>query len=291
MKMMRLALIGANGMLAKAVIGLTPPDYELVSFDLPDFDITDRNQVLSVLTDLRPEVIINCAAFTNVDGCETQEELANLVNGTAVGYLATAAKEIAATLVHISTDYVFAGDKGTPYLEEDATHPLSAYGRSKLMGEQAILASGLERFFIIRTSWLYGPGGKNFVETIVRLAKEREELRVVADQVGCPTFTQDLAAAIFNLLKLDRAHGIYHFANEGECSWHEFAVAIVEEAKAAGETIVTQRVVPIQTAEYPLPAPRPTWSVFSKEKYQAATGATVPDWQKSLGAYFRNRYK
>lgn len=286
---MRLALIGGKGMLAKAVIGLTPPDYELFSLDLPDFDITDRNQVLSVLTELRPEVMINCAAFTNVDGCETQEELANLVNGSAVGYLAAAAKEIDATLVHISTDYVFAGNKGAPYREEDVTHPLSAYGRSKRLGEQAILDSGLERFFIIRTSWLYGPGGKNFVETIIRLAKEREEVRVVADQVGSPTFTCDLAAAIFNLVQLDRAHGIYHFANEGECSWHEFAVAIVEEAKAAGETMVAQRIVPIRTEEYPLPAPRPAWSVFSREKYEAATGATVPDWRKSLKEYFRNR--
>jgi dTDP-4-dehydrorhamnose reductase len=289
MEKMRLALIGGKGMLAQAVTGMTPPDYELVSFDLPDFDITDRNQVLSVLAELRPEVIINCAAFTNVDGCETQEELANFVNGTAVGYLAAAAKEVGATLVHISTDYVFAGNKGTPYLEEDATHPLSAYGRSKRMGEQAILDSGLERFFIIRTSWLYGPGGKNFVETIIRLGKEREELRVVADQIGCPTFTRDLAAAIFNLLKLDRAHGIYHFANAGQCSWHEFAVAIVDEAIAAGETIVAQRVVPIRSEEYPLPAPRPAWSVFSKGKYKAATGAAVPDWRKSLREYFGNR--
>lgn len=286
---MRLALIGANGMLAKAVIGLIPPGYELVNFDLPDFDMTNRNQVLSVLTELRPEVIINCAAFTNVDGCETQEELANFVNGSAVGYLAAAAKEIDATLVHISTDYVFAGVKRTPYEEEDATHPHSAYGRSKLLGERAIIDSGLQRFFIIRTSWLYGPGGKNFVETIIRLAKEREELRVVADQVGCPTFTYDLAKAIFSLLKLDTSHGIYHFANEGQCSWHEFAVAIVEEAKAAGELIIVQKVVSIRTEDYPLPAPRPAWSVLSKEKYKAATGATVPGWQKSLREYFRNR--
>ena len=297
--MKKLLLVGANGMLAKAVKQCAPSGYELTLLDLPEFDISIKDQVLEVLKKLRPEVIVNCAAYTNVDGCETNEEIASRVNGTGVGYLAEAAKEIGAVLVHISTDYVFEGNKGTPYIEDDAVNPISAYGRSKLLGERAILDSGLERFFIIRTSWLYGPGGKNFVETIVRLAKEREELRIVSDQVGSPTYTHDLAEAVFNLLKAESSHlspvtshcpyGIYHFANEGQCSWHEFATAIIEEAKIAGEPIVAQKLVPIRTEEYPLPATRPAYSVFSKEKYKAATNSVVPHWQESLREYFRNR--
>ena len=195
-----LALIGSNGMLARKVRELAPPQYEVVGFDLPEFDLTDRAQVMAEMTRLQPAVIINCAAFTNVDGCESQEELATRVNGAGPGTLAEAAQAVGAILVHISTDYVFAGDKGSPYTESDPTGPLSAYGRSKLAGEAAIVASGLSRYFILRTSWLYGPGGKNFVETMLRLAAERDELRVVADQVGSPTYTGDLAAAIYNLL-------------------------------------------------------------------------------------------
>jgi dTDP-4-dehydrorhamnose reductase len=237
---------------------------------------------------LRPEVIVNCAAYTNVDGCETDEETANLVNGKGPGYLAEAAKGLGATLVHISTDYVFDGTKGSPYTEEDAPNPRSAYGRSKLLGEQAILQSGLEKFFIIRTSWLYGPGGKNFVETIARLAREREELRIVADQVGSPTLTDDLARAIFGLLKAG-AFGIYHFADEGECSWYEFGEAIVAHLRKAGAPLKMKRILPIATHEYPLPATRPAYSVFSKEKYRRVAGATVPHWRESLEVYFRNR--
>jgi dTDP-4-dehydrorhamnose reductase len=282
----RLALIGANGMLAQAVKKAALPHYETVSFDLPEFDLTDRQQVLSALTDLRPQVIINCAAFTNVDGCETQEELATRVNGSGPGYLAEAAKSIDAVLVHISTDYVFDGSKTTPYTEEDRPHPVSAYGRSKLAGEEAIRSSGFERYFILRTSWLYGSGGKNFVETIIRLAAEREELRVVADQVGSPTHTEDLAVAIFKLLTSQAAYGIYHFANLGECSWHAFAEAIVDELRQRGMASRVKQIVPLSTDQYPLPARRPAYSVFSRMKYQAAAGPNVPDWRTALHRYF-----
>jgi dTDP-4-dehydrorhamnose reductase len=299
----RLALVGANGMLARMVRDEAPGKYEIVPLDLPEFDITRREVVTRTMEAIHPKVIVNCAAYTNVDGCESNEDVASMVNGRGPGYLAEAAKEIGATLVHISTDYVFDGLKREPYVEEDPTSPVSAYGRSKLQGEIAILASGLERFFILRTSWLYGPGGKNFVETIARLGKEREELRIVADQVGSPTYTEDLAKGIFQLLNLvkeggnssriphlaSQPFGIYHFANEGSCSWHEFACAILAKAKAAGEPIVTKHVLPIRTEEYPLPAVRPAYSVFSKNKYEQAVRERIPEWREALAAYFRIR--
>jgi dTDP-4-dehydrorhamnose reductase len=292
----RIALIGAQGMLARMVIQHAPSDCQLTLLDLPDFDLKDRNQVDETISRLSPTVIINCAAFTNVDGCETQEEFATSVNGAGVGSLARAAKRVGAVLVHISTDYVFDGTKAVPYTEEDAPNPQSAYGRSKLAGEQAILDSGLDEYYIIRTSWLYGPGGKNFVETILRLAQEREELRVVADQVGTPTYTGDLAQAIFSLLVLDSPHpsslthyGVYHFSNAGQCSWHEFACAIVQTFAAEGGQVKVKSILPITTAEYPLPASRPANSVFDKSKYSRVTGAFVPTWQESLQTYFRVR--
>lgn len=288
----RLALIGANGMLARKVRELLPKHYELHGFDLPEFDVTDRECVTTVLARLAPAVIINCAAYTNVDGAETEEALAMQVNGTAPGYLAMVAKQLGATLVHISTDYVFAGEKTEPYLESDAVAPASAYGRTKLAGERAIVDSGLTRYYIVRTSWLYGPGGKNFVETVMRLATEREELRIVADQIGSPTYTADLAGALFALLAAGETgapYGIYHYANDGEASWYDFACAIVALMRKQKLPVKAQRVVPITTEEYPLPARRPAYSVFSKAKYSAATGTVVPDWQSSLKQYLQER--
>ncbi|ALC16465.1 dTDP-4-dehydrorhamnose reductase [Desulfuromonas soudanensis] len=292
-----LALIGAKGMLASMVLDTASADFEITPFDLPEFDLTDASLVQKVIGELKPDVIINCAAFTAVDACETNEDLANKVNGEGPGILAAAALKVGATLVHISTDYVFDGKQTRPYAEEDRPNPSSAYGRSKLLGEEAIRSSGLKEYFIIRTSWLYGPGGKNFVETVARLAAERQELRIVADQFGTPTYTGDLAGAIFNLLDAatvdpppaNSPYGLYHFSNEGECSWHDFALAIVEELKGRGATVVAEAVLPIRTEEYPLPAPRPAYSVFSKEKYRRVTGATVPHWKESLIRYFDRR--
>jgi len=374
----KLALIGALGMLAREVRERAErAGYSVVPYDLPGFDLTNGDQVLAEMERVRPEVIINCAAYTNVDGAETEEALATRVNGLGPGYLAEAAMAVGAVLVHISTDYVFDGCKSSPYLETDPVGPLSAYGRSKLAGEQAILASGLERYFIVRTSWLYGPGGRNFVETIMRLAREREELRIVANQVGSPTYTGDLTEAIFRLLEiardekavmkeplrnnrdevavtmgplrrsrdevavtmdplrrcrdevavtmdplrrcrdevavtmdplrrsrdeenvtrhgffitssLSRSFGIYHFSNAGQCSWYEFASEIVAQLQGRGVALKVKRVVPIRTEEYPLPAPRPAYSVFSKEKYRLATGAEIPEWRESLAKYLEER--
>lgn len=289
----KVALVGAKGMLAQMVMRCAPAETQMIPLDLPEFDITDLQQVQQRLECEAPQIIINCAAFTQVDACETQESLATRVNGDGPGNLAWVARALGATLVHISTDYVFAGTGDRPLKEDDLTAPMSAYGRSKLKGEQAILQSGLEKFYIVRTSWLYGPGGKNFVETILRLASERDELRVVADQVGSPTFTGDLAQAIFNLLAIKSTnssaltpYGIYHFANAGQCSWRDFACEIVAVGCDRGLPLKAKKVVAIRTEEYPLPAQRPAYSVFDTNKYQKVTGAVPPIWQDSLRTYF-----
>lgn len=284
--MHEVALIGANGMLATAIRKLAPDNYRLHLYDLPEFDLTDRIQVLA-LRKSSPEIIINCAAYTNVDGCEDQHELAMRVNGDGPGYLAELARDIGATLIHISTDFVFDGKKQSPYIEDDQPQPLSVYGKSKLAGEQQILQSGLEKYFIIRTSWLYGAGGHNFVETMIRLAKERTELKVVADQYGTPTWTEDLASLVFVLLQT-RQYGLYHCSNMGECNWYQFACEIIDQVQKTVPLRV-ERVLPIPTEDYPLPAVRPRYSVMSKDKIARVTDCTVPSWRQSLEAYMNSR--
>jgi dTDP-4-dehydrorhamnose reductase len=281
-------------MLAHKVIETADCADRLILLDLPEFDITDRSLVLSLIGQIDPDIIINCAAYTQVDKCEAEEALALKVNADGARFLAEAALATDAVLVHISTDYVFSGESAQPYAEEDPTGPLSAYGRTKLKGEQAILNSGLKRFFILRTSWLYGPGGPNFVETILRLAKEREELKIVADQIGSPTYTGDLAKAIFTLLESEaddqkKLYGIYHFSNSGDCSWYDFATEIVARAKDFGLEVKLNAIKPITTEEYPLPAVRPAHSVFNKSKYEAVAKEPIPQWQISLKNYLAER--
>ena len=285
----KLALIGAEGMLGSCLKKILPASTTLLALDLPGFDMTDRGQVRAVLDNFRPDLIINCAAYTDVDGCENEEQLATAVNGSGPGFLAEAALSSDATLVHISTDYVFSGEKGEPYTEADIAEPKSAYGRSKLAGESAIMRSGLKGFLIVRTSWLYGYGGNSFVDTIRRLASERKELRVVADQIGTPTYAGDLVQAIDNLLKTGTS-GIYHFSNSGQCSWYEFACKIVANLRSTGQKLEVGNVLPINTEDYPLPAERPAYSVLSKQKYVAVTGATVPEWHEALAGYMLNNY-
>ena len=292
---LRVALIGSNGMLAGMVKERAPAGVAIEGLDLPEFDLTDRSQVLAVVGEMNPDVMINCAAYTNVDGCETEQETAMAVNGDGPGFLTEAAKNCGATLVHISTDYLFDGSGDSPLREDTLPNPQSVYGRSKLAGELAILDSGLENYLIVRTSWLYGPGGKNFVETILRLAGEREQLAIVADQIGSPTYTGDLAEGIFRLLTGDSSpkgtvpYGIYHFADAGQCSWYQFACAIVEEARQLGLPLRVQEIRPLQTKDYPLPAKRPAYSVFDTGKYRQATGRQIPEWRTSLREYLQRR--
>lgn len=291
----KIALIGAKGMLASMLQQSAPTSMELHLFDLPEFDITNKEQVFVKLTAIKPDIVINCAAFTQVDACETQTELAFQVNGEGVGNLAAIAKKLGAVLVHISTDFVFSGTKTTPYVEEDAVAPLSVYGQSKLHGEQAIQDSGLKEYYIIRTSWLYGPSGGNFVETIIRLANERQELGIVADQTGTPTYTADLAGAIWGLVGFRNEDGtpapfgIYHYSNAGVCTWYEFACEIVAQLRKTNAPLKVQQVNPIVTSEYPVPAKRPSYSVLSKQKIMAAIGPDVPHWKESLCTYLALR--
>ena len=294
MSQSKIAIIGASGMLASMLRATVPETLDLHLYDLPDFDITDAKQANTVLGELQPDVIINCAAFTQVDTCETQRELAFAVNGQGPAHLAAAAKNVGAVLVHISTDFVFSGDANTPYHEEAATDPLSVYGASKLQGEQAIVNSGLTEYYIVRTSWLYGPNGPNFVETIIRLATEREELGIVADQTGTPTYTADLANTIWTLLSsvitpVTVPYGFYHYSNDGECSWYDFACEIISQLRDDSVSLKVKQVKPITTDEYPVPAKRPAYSVMSKQKIVAATGMNIPPWQESLKKYLEER--
>jgi dTDP-4-dehydrorhamnose reductase len=248
--------------------------------DLPEIDITDFASVRKTLLTLKPEVIINVAAYTDVDGCESNVDQAMAVNGEGVGLLALTAREIGARLVQISTDYVFNGGKGAPYVEGDSTGPLSVYGESKLAGEMN--AAMAPQHLIIRTQWLYGLNGKNFVETMLRLAGEKRELAVVDDQIGSPTFTKDLARAIKALLD-NGCTGVYHAANSGFCSWNEFAKAIFAEEG------LPVTVTPMTTKELNRPANRPLYSTLDCSKLTADTGFAPRPWREALREYLQLR--
>jgi len=241
-----------------------------------DLDITDSRAVNARVDELRPEVIVNCAAYTKVDQAESEESAANAINGSAVELLAAAANRVNALLVQISTDFVFDGTKTTPYEVTDATNPLSAYGRSKLLGELA--ATHAERHLIVRTSWLFGVHGHNFVEAIRNQVRKGNPLRVVSDQRGKPTYTPHLANAIIRLAVAD-VRGVMHYADEDECSWFDFASAI------AGD----YPVAPMTSEELVRPAKRPAYSVLSTERYQRVTGVAPESWQEGLAEYLSLR--
>jgi dTDP-4-dehydrorhamnose reductase len=250
---------------------------DTVGHDVDTLDITDRSAVDLRLQRDRPRVVVNCAAYTAVDACESDEKTALAVNGDAVGHLASACNRSGSRLIHISTDYVFSGTGDRPYMETDPTGPTSAYGRSKLHGER--LAQTADRHLVVRTAWLYGLGGANFVETIRgQLTAGNRRLRVVADQVGSPTFCDDLAEA---LLDLDRcgAEGVIHAVNAGTTSWHGLAVEIARLLAIEAE------VAAVTTAEFPRPAPRPAYSVLDTTRLASLLGRAMPPWQDALARY------
>lgn len=271
-------MVGANGMLGQDLIALLGDRGHGV--DIADIDITSPESVMTVIGDLKPEVVINCAAYTDVDGCESNIETAMAVNGEGVGYLAMACRDIDALLVQVSTDYIFDGGKGTPYVEDDAPCPLSVYGESKLVGEMN--AAFCQEHLIVRTQWLYGLHGKNFVETMLRLGAEKDELAVVDDQVGSPTWTVDLAKAIIALVDVG-CRGIYHAANAEFCSWNGFARAIFEEA---GLNVL---VKPMTTTELNRPARRPLYSTLECGKLTGDTGFRPQPWRNALREYLQLR--
>ncbi len=271
-------VVGANGMLGRDLMTVLEGDVR--GLDLPDIDITSLESTLRVVRTLKPRVIVNAAAYTDVDGCEANRELAMQVNGEGVAHLSMASREIGALLVHVSTDYVFDGGKGSPYEEDDPTGPVSVYGESKLAGEMNAPFAG--EYLIVRTQWLYGIHGKNFVETMLRLAGEKTELSVVDDQIGSPTWSLDLARAIKALIDKG-CRGIYHAANSGFCSWNEFARAIFEET---GTKIAVNSMT---TAELNRPARRPLYSTLECGKLVRDTGFQPQPWREALRGYLKLR--
>ena len=276
-------ITGGGGMVAADLRdALLSRDEDVVSATKADLDITDSRLVNAFVADHQPDVIVNCAAYTNVDQAEQEESLANAINGSAVEILAHAANEAGALLVQISTDFVFDGAKQSPYEINDPTNPLGIYGRSKLLGEFA--ASHAKEHLIVRTSWLFGTNGPNFVEAIRnQVRKGTNPLRVVSDQRGRPTYTPHLAEAIFRLAQNELARGVVHYADEGECSWYEFACAIVEDL---GNPV---DVRPVTTDEFPRPARRPAYSVLSTERYERLTGVRPASWREGLREYLETK--
>lgn len=277
---MNILVTGANGQLGSEMrrLGAVSPNNYIFT-DVAELDITDAAAVLSMVKNNDIAVIINCAAYTNVDKAESDEATAELINSTAVKNLAVAAKETDATLFHVSTDYVFGSEGNTPRTEDMPLSPLGVYGSTKLNGELAIKESGCKAL-IFRTAWLYSEFGNNFLKTMMRLTAEREQLNVVFDQVGTPTYAGDLALAIFSIIEAGvyaGNEGVYHFSNEGVCSWYDFAVEI---AAAAGNT--NCRIEPCHSSEFPSPVTRPPYSVLDKTKIKKTFDIDIPHWRESM---------
>lgn len=274
---MRILLTGRNGQVGWELERALGPVSELLATDRVLLDLADADAIRRAVREAKPQVIVNAAAYTAVDRAESESGLAMRINGATPGILAEEAKRLGALLVHFSTDYVFDGTKGAPYLEDDAPNPLNQYGRSKLAGERAIAASGA-RHLILRTSWVYGLRGRNFLVAILSRARSGAPLRVVDDQAGAPTWCRDIAQATARIVAAPRdASGVYHLGAGGATTWCGFARAIVAEARIAAE------VQPITSAEYPAAAARPRYSVLDSAKFAREFGIALPDWRESLG--------
>ena len=277
---MRVLVTGAKGMLANALLPCLKNQHEVVGVDLNDFDISQEAAVQKAFRDLRPEFVYHLAAYTDVDGCEANPTLAVQVNADGTGNLARSCAEVGAAMLYVSTDYVFDGSGNRPWREDDTPNPLSVYGKSKLQGEQAVVRY-LKPHLIARSSWLFGPKGKNFVSTILKLAAERDELRVVSDQRGSPTYTRHLALKLAQFIDV-KSYGIYHVTGSGSCSWFEFTQAIL---KLSGFNRV--RVVPISTQESARRAPRPAFSVLENRRLTESHLGLLPHWDEGLRDYLR----
>ena len=281
---MKIIVTGSKGQLGRSIQELSQayPELSCIFTDVEELDICNSAQVDAFFVSEKPSAVINCAAYTAVDKAEKEAALAESINHKAVVNLAKACKKTGAKLIHISTDYLFDGNKSSPYHEKDIVRPQSVYGITKLEGETAILRAEIKSV-IIRTSWLYSAYGNNFVKTMLRLGGEREQLGVVADQVGTPTFAGDLARVILDILQASAADskkfvkGIYHYSNEGAASWYDFTKAIFEYSPE-----IKCQVNPIDTASYPTPASRPAYSVLNKSKIKSTFDVHIPYWRDSL---------
>ena len=278
---MNILITGCNGQLGNEIQKLEKvnPQHTFFNTDVAELDITNQLAIDQFIQENKIDGIINCAAYTAVDKAESNEALCERINRDAVRHLGEAAQAVGAKVIHISTDYVFDGTNCRPYVETDPTCPISVYGRTKLAGEEALRAVCPEAV-IIRTAWLYSEYGNNFVKTVLRLGAERDELRFIFDQVGSPTYAGDLAEAMLTIVaQAEEGHfvpGVYHFSNEGVCSWYDFTVKILQLAH------LSKRVIPIETKDYPTPAARPHYSVLNKGKIKATYGMTIPHWETSL---------
>jgi dTDP-4-dehydrorhamnose reductase len=289
---MRILLTGAGGQVGGALLPRLQKFGTVIAVDLDTLDLAKAGVLSDALDRLEPALIINPAAYTAVDKAEAERDLAIAVNATAPGIIARWAAARAVPLIHFSTDYVFSGEGERPWREEDEAAPLSVYGATKLAGDAAVQAAG-GASLILRTSWVYAAQGKNFLRTIARLASERAELRIVADQIGAPTSATLLADTVTSIVcggldhlrqRCEEAHGLVHVAASGETSWHGFACAIVEGLRARGVAFAVERIVPIRTAEYPMPARRPHNSRLDLTRLRKVFGVTPPTWQAALAS-------
>ena len=278
---MRVLIVGSLGMLGSDLMNAFGANHEVIGLDLPQLDITNADQCRTLPGTCKPDVIVNAAAFTDVDGCEHDEKRALRVNGYGAGNLASAASEAGALFIHYSTDYVFDGTKAGAYIESDPTAPLSAYGRSKLLAEELIPCC-CQNYLILRTSWLFGRNGKNFIRTILSAALSGRPLRVVNDQRGSPTYTQDLAIQTARMVEAG-CRGIYHVTNSGSCTWYQLAAGSVEWAK-----IEDVAVSPISTAEFPRPAPRPANSVLANARLEREGLPLMRPWPIAVREYINS---
>jgi dTDP-4-dehydrorhamnose reductase len=287
---MKILLTGATGQIGWELARTLLPLGEVIEINRNQADLADLKSLQSIIQQHKPDVIVNPAAYTAVDKAETEQDLAFLINAQAPGLMAEEAKKIGAVLVHYSTDYVFDGTKTTPYTEEDATNPVNVYGQSKLAGEHAIQAAAVDHL-ILRTSWVYTNRGNNFLKTILRLAAEREELKIVADQIGTPTWARLIAETTSHIVKqamLEKKNnsfksGIYNLTSTGHTSWHGFAEKIVSTAREQGKLNLTNRIIhPIPATDYPVPAKRPANSRLAVHNLEQRFGLSMPTWDNSL---------
>ena len=284
---MKVLVTGSNGQVGYCLVQqLRQQNADFLALDRDQLDITQRQAVWQTVSDYRPDVIINAAAHTAVDKAESEAEQAFAINRDGAAYLAEAAQQIGATMLHISTDYVFDGQATQPYTETDATAPQGVYGQSKLAGEQAVLAA-CSRSIILRTAWVFGEHGHNFVKTMLRLGRERDSLGIVSDQHGAPTYAGDIAAALLHIAHhitqgKPTEYGIYHFSGKPYVSWYQFAEAIFQQAQQQGILANTPQLLAIATPDYPTPAKRPANSCLQLDKIQQAFGISPSDWQQAL---------